>query len=309
MYRYLMKFSYIGTQYRGLQKNGIKSDYIINDIDTIQGALECAFTTIIPKCINRPKLTTSSRTDIGVHAFCNAAHIDLQNTHDCLYIPSMVLEQINRYFIACHHDIRLLDFIPVSNDFNARRCAKSRSYVYRFMVPKDNIPYGIPIIERSHTYCFRSQNFDIERVKRATQLFLGRKNFETFSSLKKNVPTKYVKTIDRFTVEKSLPLLSIDPLTNNFEFWQIECSSKAFLYKQVRRMVTALLNLGAGNITEKDIICMLQVPGHHNWIQSLLVAPANGLHLINVEYSQEDIDKVAIKYNEDDVKDITAVAL
>ncbi|XP_078045621.1 tRNA pseudouridine synthase-like 1 isoform X2 [Augochlora pura] len=302
MYRYLIKFSYIGTQYRGLQKNGIRSDYIINDVDTIQGAIECAFRALIPKCINSPKLSTSSRTDVGVHAFCNAAHVDLQNQYNFVYNPVFVLKNINRYFIKCHHDIRLLDFIPVTADFQARRYAKSRTYIYRFMIPKSDVPYGIPIMEKSHTYCYRKENFNIEPVIRATRLFLGQKNFETFAAKSKREGIKYVRTLNRFTVEKSSPLMPIDPLTNNFEFWQIQCSSQSFLYNQVRRMVTVLLALGAGIITEKDILCMLQVPGHRHWNRQLQVVPSLGLHLVNVEYSQEDMDKYALKYDAEDFK-------
>lgn len=60
-------------------------------------------------------------------------------------------------------------------------------------------------------------------------------------------------------------------------------------------MVSALLQLGAGCITEKDISCMLQVPGHHNWMNTIHMVPSTGLHLINVEYPQGTLDKYIIK--------------
>lgn len=47
--------------FRGMQKNVIQTENVIRDIDTIQGALETAFTTLIPKCIEWPKITCSSR--------------------------------------------------------------------------------------------------------------------------------------------------------------------------------------------------------------------------------------------------------
>ncbi|XP_076288441.1 tRNA pseudouridine synthase-like 1 [Lasioglossum baleicum] len=301
MQRYFIKFSYIGTHYRGLQKNGIISDYVIHDVDTVQGALECAFSTLIPKYKVYPRITTSSRTDVGVHAFCNAAHIDLHNKYDCLHNPSFVLHQVNRYLMKCHHDIKLLECIPVTKDFHARRLAKLRKYIYRFMIPKQPDTseklQQVPIAEKTHTFCFRSPDFDIERVKRGTKLFEGKKNYLTFCARSQaDYERVYVKTLNKLTVEKSSPLMPLDPLSEHFDFWHIECNSRSFLYNQVRRIVTTLLYLGAGDITEKDIICMLQVPGHHNWNQSLLVVPPVGLHLVDVEYSQEEINQFFIKY-------------
>lgn len=300
MQRYFIKFSYIGTHYRGLQKNGIVSDYVIHDVDTVQGALECAFSTLLPRYEVYPRISTSSRTDVGVHAFCNSAHIDLHNKYDCLYNPPFILHQVNRYLLKCRHDIKLLECIPVTKDFHARRLAKSRSYVYRFMISKQDTLEKIdqiPIAEKIHTFCFRAPDFDIERVKRGIELFQGRKDYRTFcaKSIRDHEPI-YVRTLNKLTVEKSSPLMPLDPLSEHFDFWDIKCSARSFLYNQIRRIVTSLLYLGAGVITEKDITCMLQVPGHNNWIQSLKVVPPIGLHLINVEYSQEEINQFFIKY-------------
>ncbi|XP_076653846.1 tRNA pseudouridine synthase-like 1 [Halictus rubicundus] len=314
MQRYFIKFSYIGTQYRGLQKNGIISDYVIHDIDTIQGALECAFSAIAPKYKVYPRITTSSRTDAGVHAFCNAGHIDLHNKYDSMYNPSSVLHQVNRYLLKCCHDIKLLDCIPVTQDFHARKIAKLRTYIYRFMIPKKQDAsekiQQVPITEKAHTHCFRSQDFDIERVKQATKLFLGKKNFQTFSARRiSDTEITYIKTLHKLTVEKSFPLMPMDPLSDHFDFWHIECSSKSFLYNQVRRIVTSLLYLGAGLITEKDIMFMLQVPNHQNWNRSVQVVPPVGLHLVNVEYCQEEINKYIVKYKPAHFEDTTTTML
>ncbi|XP_076228004.1 tRNA pseudouridine synthase-like 1 isoform X2 [Nomia melanderi] len=296
MQRYFIKFSYIGTEYRGLQKNIFQSEHIIHDTDTIQGALECAFSVLRPKCTVWPKISTSSRTDTGVHALCNTAHVDIQNSCNGIYNPSIVCKDVNRYLTKCRHDIRLLEFVPVKETFHARHVATQRKYIYRFMIPKVSTNHQLPLIEKSHTHCFRDKNFDIERMKRGARLFLGTKDFKTFSaSPKTKTNLLYRRTIDEFTVEKSHPLMPMDPLSQNYEFWQVLCSSRSFLYNQVRRMVTALLHLGAGYITERDINCMLQVPNHQNWIRHLPLVPPSGLHLINVEYSQETLDKYIIK--------------
>lgn len=297
MTRYLIKFSYLGTQYRGMQKNVIQTENVIRDIDTIQGALETAFTTLIPKCIEWPKITCSSRTDIGVHSMCNLAHIDIKNKYDSIYYPNDTLKYVNRYFFDCHHNIRLLEFIPVKKTFHVRKFIHSRTYLYRFSVTKNKDEHRIPITEINRCFHIRSDTFDLERIKRATQLFIGTKDFRTFSAkIVGNKPINYVRNLNSLTIEKGYPLMPNDPLSQNFEYWNIICSSKGFLYKQVRRIVGALFALGSGKITEKDITVMLQVPGCHNYLSQIETAPAYGLYLMNVEYCHKQLNEYVIKY-------------
>lgn len=67
-------------------------------------------------------------------------------------------------------------------------------------------------------------------------------------------------------------------------------------------MVAALLSVATGTITEKDVVTMLQVPGRHNWLPQIHVAPACGLYLVNIEYCPEELDKYIIKIEESDFK-------
>ncbi|XP_029033784.2 tRNA pseudouridine synthase-like 1 isoform X1 [Osmia bicornis bicornis] len=298
MKRYFIRFSYLGKQYRGLQKNVVTDDHImVHDTDTIQGTLESAFSTLIPKCMVRPRFYSSSRTDTGVHALCNAAHIDIENKYDAIYNPDNVLKAINRYLIKCNHDIRLLEFVPVKLDFHARHFVQSRTYMYRFMIAKKKNEQRIPVIEASQCYHLRSETFDLERLKAGTKLFMGTKNFQTFSAKKiSNRPINFTRTLNSLTIEEGQSLMPYDTLSQNFDFWNVVCSSHSFLYKQVRRMVGTLLALATGKITEKDITIMLQVPGHHNWLTQIHPVPGFGLYLVNVEYCQNQVDKYCIKY-------------
>ena len=299
MGRYFLKFSYLGTRYRGLQKNVVRFNEPIRDPDTVQGAIEDALATLLPKCTEWPKITLSSRTDVGVHALCSTAHVDLHNKHNCLYNPNLALRYVNRYFFRCKHDVRLLEFIPVTEDFHARYFAKSRTYVYRFMRAKDQNEHRIPISETSHAFHLRSETFDIERLKRATQLFMGTKDFRTFSTEAITTkPVQYVRQLQAITVEKGQPLMPFDPLCQNFDFWNITFKARSFLYKQVRRMVAALINVGTGKLTERDINIMLQVPNHRNWDPRIQIVPAHGLYLANIEYSQEELDNCIIEFKE-----------
>lgn len=89
---------------------------------------------------------------------------------------------------------------------------------------------------KNYINCFyyRSDTFDSERIKRATQLFMGTKDFRTFCSKSiSNRSINYVRNLNSLTIEKGYPLMPNDPLSQNFEYWNIICSAKGFLYKQV----------------------------------------------------------------------------
>ncbi|XP_012543316.1 tRNA pseudouridine synthase-like 1 isoform X4 [Monomorium pharaonis] len=227
----------------GLQR---QIDNFVRDTDSIQGALEAALLTILPKSQIRPVLTLSSRTDAGVHALGNSAHVELENKYNKIYNSTDVKKYVNRYFNKCGHTVR-------------------------------------------------SHDFDIDRVKRGIQLFMGTKDFTTFSAKAiTDRKIRYVRALDNFTLEEAQPLMPFDPLSHNFTYWHFTCKARSFLYNQVRRMIGALIALGIGKITEKDITIMLQVPSHNNWNPRVTPVPPNGLHLLNVEYDTDELKNCTI---------------
>lgn len=81
---------------------------------------------------------------------------------------------------------------------------------------------------------FRTNNFDIDRTKRGTKLFMGTKDFTTFSAKnegKRNI--KYVRSLHSFILEETQPLMPFDPLSENFTYWHFICRARSFLYNQV----------------------------------------------------------------------------
>ncbi|KAK2586765.1 hypothetical protein KPH14_011793 [Odynerus spinipes] len=292
MGKYLLKFSFIGTLYRGMQKHSNKN---IIDTDSVQGAIEAALLTVIPKPVSRPKLYLTSRTDSGVHVLCSVAHTTLENNYNVPYDTDEIKKQLNRYFVRCSHFIRILECIPVIDDFNAKSIIKSKTYIYRFMRAKEYGEQRIPILESCHTFHLRSETFDIDRMKKATQLFMGLKDFRTFAAISKNDDRiNYVRSLHSLNIEDAQPLMPFDELSKHFNYWNIIISSKGFVYNQVRRIVAALFSLGTGNTTERDINIMLQVPSHHNWNSSIHVVPAHALHLAKLEYDLDELNKYVI---------------
>ncbi|KAL2733693.1 tRNA pseudouridine synthase-like 1 [Vespula squamosa] len=293
MGKYFLKFSFIGTLYRGLQKHSNRN---ILDSDSVQGAIETGLLTLYPKPVSKARLYLTSRTDSGVHVLYTIAHIILENKYNTLYNSEEIIKQLNRFFGKTSHFIRILECIPVVDEFCSKKIVNSKTYTYRFMIAKKYDEQRIPILETCHTYHLRSETFDIERIKQGTQLFMGLKDFRTFAgNSKKLTDVKYVRHLNTLTIEKAQPLMPFDELSTNFDYWHIVVSSKGFLYNQVRRIATALLGLGTGKINEKDINTMLQVPSNQNWNQHLKVLPPHGLHLVKVDYDLDKLEQFMIK--------------
>jgi tRNA U38,U39,U40 pseudouridine synthase TruA len=71
-------------------------------------------------------------------------------------------------------------------------------------------------------------------MKNAMQLFMGTKDFTTFSARTiTNRKIKYVRSLQTFTLEETQPLMFFDSLSENFRYWHVTCKARSFLYNQV----------------------------------------------------------------------------
>lgn len=165
------------------------------------------------------------RTDAGVHATNSTVHIDLDRNIP----PHVITKRLNTTFQAWNEQLRILKTTPVSNEFDSRRDAWSRTYLYRFAVPKEKVPAGvnpkvfqntmfIPIEESFRCYfvlcvnqlkiyltmCMdfkfiemsaiffvfhRNEGFQIDRLKEAAQMLEGVHDFRTFMKVSKEQRT------------------------------------------------------------------------------------------------------------------------
>ncbi|KAK4292427.1 hypothetical protein Pmani_034807 [Petrolisthes manimaculis] len=128
MRRYLLYIGYCGTRLRGIQKQSIKSE---SELCSIGGVLESGLTHHFPH-LHGP-IVFSSRTDRGVHAVCNTAHVDLYR-EDGNFEPEVVTNSLNHYLKKFGYDIRIHRTLLVGPDFHSRYLATSRTYLYRLAV-------------------------------------------------------------------------------------------------------------------------------------------------------------------------------
>lgn len=318
MGRFLLFFSYLGTNYRGMQIQR-EAGEVIQRIKTVQGVLEEGLKQLRPT--NEVILKTSSRTDSNVHALCNAAHVDLLHKKNPLeFNPHWITVKLNKFFTynterlrwdfpgkylqaaPFNHYffffflIRILHTIRVPDNFHSRSSAIERSYVYRMAIMKkqdfysDPASSGLPWGSLDEEFCSKVYPpFDMDKFRLAALVLTGQHNFLSFT-------TKTVlKSVWRFKPDGLWPLrIHIKRgsalmgehrpnVYNAMEHWEVHFCGKSFLYKQIRRMMGAMVAVAKGHVTLEQLKDFLGNPSIKNpgRIQAL---PGYGLFLKEVRY-------------------------
>ena len=245
--RYLITFSYDGSEFAGYQKQPRKR--------TIQGVFEEAL-----KEINDNKavsLCASGRTDAGVHALNQKAHFDLnvKITPDKLYraLNSLLPDDIY---------VRKVD--SVSDNFHARFNAIGKEYIYKINMGEYNP------IERNYVfqYCHK---LDIVAMERAISYFEGEHNFKSFTKANDEI-VDYVRKISQTSIVRD---------SKNLNMLVITFVGTGFMRYMVRNMVGLLIEIGEGKRKPEDVMEILK---QENRIFAGKTAPACGLYLRNVFY-------------------------
>ncbi|XP_005238023.1 tRNA pseudouridine synthase-like 1 isoform X1 [Falco biarmicus] len=279
--RYLVFFQYLGTKYSGVMGTS-------NDQSTVgvQNYLEKAAENLKP--VVPIKFHISSRTDTGVHALCNSAHLDIQKAPGK---PAFKEKQLI-YSLNCHlrpEPIRILNAYQVANTFHARFCALSRTYVYRLLLGCAHHS-EIPVFERDLCWAPAGGYLNVPAMQDAAQFLLGTHDFSTFRSLNSETPFQSpVRTILQVDIQPSSGFLSHHYEHRGLEFWELTFRSRAFLYRQVRRMVGALVAVGQGKLTPRHIKELLEIKDSRAF-PSNAMAPPSGLFLKSVEYNEADLN-------------------
>ncbi|XP_013850997.1 tRNA pseudouridine synthase-like 1 isoform X2 [Sus scrofa] len=272
--RYLVYFQYLGTDF-----NGVAAVRGPQHAVGVQNYLEEAaerLNSVVPV-----KFTISSRTDAGVHALSNAAHLDIQRrSGQPPFSPEVLTEALNTHLR--HPAIRVLQAFRVPSHFHARYAATSRTYLYRLATGCPR-PDHLSVFERNRCWPLRADCLDVAAMQEAAQHLLGTHDFSAFQSTG-SPATSPVRTLRRASVspEPSSPLV-LPGESRGLRFWSLEFESQSFLYRQVRRMTAVLVAVGLGALTPAQVKMILESRDPLGRHQSR-VAPAHGLFLKSVLY-------------------------
>ncbi len=248
--RFKLYLEYEGTRYSGWQKQP--------NARTIQGELIKACEKIFGDDFN--DLQGSGRTDSGVHALCQVAHLDAKT----VLAPEIIKLKLNDLL---PHDINILEVEKVGKNFHARHDVKSRSYIYQ--ISRRRTAFGKNFV------WWIKDNLDFNAMNSASKLFLGMHDFASFS--------------DDDPEEKSTKVLieSIQ-LKKEDELILIRIIGSHFIWKMVRRIVGVLVEIGRGKKSESDILYYLKNKSDE---PARFTAPPSGLFLEKVYYEDDKIEK------------------
>jgi tRNA pseudouridine38-40 synthase len=222
----------------------------------IQDYLETAFQRI---CSERVRVHGAGRTDAGVHAIAQCAHVDLPARR---YGSDRWISALNGVLPPT---IRVMRCRFVSESFHARFSAKGKTYRYRIWNAD-----VLPALENGRAWHVRN-DLDATAMMAVASDFLGRHDFASFAANRGAPVTDTVRTIRNICLRQSGPRISI------------EVEGDGFLYKMVRLMVGTLVRIGLGMAAPNEIRSRLNSPRRGNR-HGRTAAPAAGLYLVRVRY-------------------------
>ena len=244
--RLKMIVAYDGKGFAGWQSQSHRN--------TIQDHIERAFERIAGKPI---RVHGAGRTDAGVHALAQCAHVDLTDDH---FSASRWTQGLNALLPPA---IRVLRCRYVSNDFHARLSAKGKVYRYRILTGPVLSPF-----EYGRAWHVASP-LDFEVLKTASKHFIGTHDFVGFAANRGQREKSTIRTIYSVRVRQTGSSITLD------------FDGDSFLYKMIRLMVGSLVKCALGKLRIEDLTERL---GSAQAGTLRLAAPAEGLFLVRVRY-------------------------
>src|SRR5262245_54462029 len=245
MPRFKLIVEYDGRPFAGWQ---IQADQL-----TVQGVLTAAIEALSGEKI---LVQGAGRTDTGVHAVAQVAHVDLARDWDI----DTVRDALNAHLRP--HPVAILKAERVADDFNARTSAIRRHYLYRIVNRRADLT-----LEAGRAWRV-PRPLDADAMHKAAQRLVGKHDFTTFRSTECQSKSP-VKTLDILSVAR------------NGEQVTVSAVAGSFLHNQVRSMVGSLEAVGEGKWSADDLSRALAA---RDRTACGPVAPPDGLYLMRVEY-------------------------
>ncbi len=249
MARFRLTIEYAGSRYSGWQ--------IQQNARTVQGEID----RVVRQVTGRTdfELYGSGRTDAGVHALAQVAHLDVVTQ-----LPAETLRR--RVNDGLPTDINILAIEPARARFHARHDAVARSYLYQIATRRT-------AFAKSFVWWVK-EPLDVDAMRQATVPFVGLRDFHGFTEQPATQASTLVQ-VDGITIQPDGDLLLI----------RVEGSH--FLWRMVRRLVGVIAEVGRGGLAPQATAGLLTAPAG---LPARLTAPASGLFLERVFYEGDPRD-------------------
>jgi len=220
---------------------------------SVQGAIQAAAETLN----GSPTLVYGSgRTDSGVHALGQVAHVDFDKD----LRPDQVRDALNHHLK--NHPISILGADAVDPDFHARFDAIERSYLYRIVDRRARLA-----LDRGRVWRVPVR-LDPDAMHHAAQRLVGKHDFSSFRDTQCQAKSP-VKTLDAISVSRV------------GEEIHLGFRARSFLHKQVRSLTGSLVEVGKDKWDAEDLQAALEARDRR---ECGPVAPPDGLYLVSVKY-------------------------
>ena len=225
--------------------------------NTVQDCIERALQKI---CGRRVVVHGAGRTDSGVHALGQVAHVDVDDTLP----PERWLAAINANL---PREIRVLRSSPVRRDFHARFLAVRKTYTYRIWNDAIHPPFEV-----GRSWHF-AHPLDPGMLRAMAAKLTGTHDFASFAANRGKPDEDTTRTIFSIVVRRKGPLLTL-----TFD-------GTGFLYKMVRLLTGSMIRVAQGRAEPEWITRLLASPGK---MKTSFAAPADGLYLVRVRYGRKN---------------------
>ncbi|MEX0969645.1 MAG: tRNA pseudouridine(38-40) synthase TruA [Paracoccaceae bacterium] len=252
MPRYALKIEYDGGPFHGWQRQ--------RDLPSVQGAIEAALAKLEAVA---PTLQGAGRTDTGVHAGGQVAHVDMTRQ----WPPERLAAALNAHLRPA--PVAVLAAAQVDASFHARFSALCRHYQFRLFARRAPLTFAA-----GRMWQVRGP-LDLAAMQAGAAHLLGCHDFTTFRSSICQAASP-VKTLDRLDIAEF-------PHSGGVEY-RFSLSARSFLHNQVRSFVGTLERVGSGNWQPDDVATALAA---RNRAACGPVSPPQGLYLMAVDYPED----------------------
>jgi tRNA pseudouridine38-40 synthase len=292
--RYRLTIEYAGTRYSGWQ--------IQKNARTVQGELDKAIRTVTGR--SDFELYGSGRTDAGVHAIGQVAHLDVASSQP----PASLVRRVNDELPS---DINVLSAVSVPHRFHARHSAIARRYVYQ--ITRRRTAFAKPYV------WWVKESLDLDAMRTAAAHFVGMKDFQSFAAEddgggagtarppsaedagsegarggrlgRSQAPLAQRETPGSQSTRSTLVLVDRLDVIVEGDLVLVVIQGSHFLWKMVRRIVGVLAEIGRGGLTPTAAESLLSSKSD---LPARLTAPASGLFLERVLYQGDPLDAPVI---------------
>lgn len=251
MPRFKLTIEYAGTRYSGWQ--------IQKNAKTVQGQIDAAVRTVTGR--KDFELYGAGRTDAGVHAAGQVAHLDVSTS-----LPAETLRRrLNDELPA---DIHILQVAVVPHRFHARHDAVARRYLYQIATRRT--AFAKPYV------WWVKEPLDIDRMRQAARAFVGMHDFASFAASDRQTRSTEEPEAKPDDDRASVVLIDRVDVAQDGALVLVAVEGSHFLWRMVRRLVGVLVAVGHGGL---DVSATSRLLKERSDLPARVTAPASGLFL------------------------------